>query len=174
MFFVGIFIGLALVSMGLAVRIAAAPFHENVAYAQTITPEPIPEEKKVDPRIARLETFFDQYNCPEPHNTELYILTADKYNIDWRLLPAISLKESTCGKFVPHWCPKSLKSNNYWGYQRSCYKSSAEGIENILYEMRNESPWAKLNGNVDKILYLYNGTVERAYPGRVIKIMNQI
>lgn len=171
---IGLFLGLLALIMSVGVKIVLAPLEPQVVFAQSVNEDTKLEKKEVDPRIKRLEDFFDNYGCPQPRNTELYISTADKYNIDWRLLPAISVKESTCGKFVPHWCKGKVKSNNYWGYQGSCYSSSAQGIENILYELRNESPWAKLNGNIDKILYLYNGTVERAYPGRVKKIMSQI
>lgn len=57
------------------------------------------EYKRVD-REEVLEIFFERYNSPLKPNAETFVDVADKYGIDYRLLPAISCMESTCGKFL--------------------------------------------------------------------------
>ena len=50
-----------------------------------------------DGRVSKLERFFQSYGCPSPHYSADYIRAADAHQLDYRLLPAISLVESTCG-----------------------------------------------------------------------------
>jgi hypothetical protein len=68
-------------------------------------------------RASRLERFFDSYHCPSPRHTGDYLRAADTYHLDYRLLPAISVVESTCG-FYP-------RSNNRWGW------TSARGFSTV-------------------------------------------
>ncbi len=65
--------------------------------------------EKVD-REAVLREFLEKYNSPLLNNVDTFIAVADKYGIDYRLLPAISCMESTCGKRMPY------NSNNAWGW----------------------------------------------------------
>lgn len=63
-----------------------------------------------DGRVSALEKFFDDYDSPlEPH-AQLIVDLADKYGMDYRLVPAIAMKEST----LCHKIPKN--SHNCWGY----------------------------------------------------------
>jgi hypothetical protein len=65
-----------------------------------------------DPRDQQLSAFFTHYNCPELSfqliNT--YIHAADQNNLDYRILPAISVQESGCGRHYPQ------GSNNIFGW----------------------------------------------------------
>ncbi|MCA9308209.1 MAG: hypothetical protein R3B92_00395 [Patescibacteria group bacterium] len=87
------------------------------------------EGVKVD-RVKTLETFFKKYNSPLAAHAQTFVNVADQYNIDYRLLPAISCMESTCAKFMPH------ESNNPfgWGVYGNSYISFAnydEAIETV-------------------------------------------
>lgn len=63
-----------------------------------------------DGRVIALQKFFAQYKSPlEPH-AQLIVELADKYNLDYRLLPAIAMKESTLCQKIPK------DSHNCWGY----------------------------------------------------------
>lgn len=54
--------------------------------------------------------FLAQHNSPlEPYAPDL-IAAADRYDLDYRLLPAIAMQESTLCRRVPH------ESNNCWGW----------------------------------------------------------
>lgn len=53
-----------------------------------------------DGRAKIIEDFFKGYNAPLSQYSHTFIEVADKYNLDWRLLPAISMQESNGGKRV--------------------------------------------------------------------------
>jgi hypothetical protein len=94
----------------------------------------------------------------------------DKNGIDWRLLPAIAVKESSGGL---HMC-----RNNPFGWA-SCkieFESVDEAIETVARNLGGNNPRTKAyySGDTRAKLQSYNGTVEPAYPGRVIAIMEKI
>ncbi len=80
---------------------------------------------KHDPRVSSLASFFGHYKCPTPYYVKEYLQIADKYGLDYRLLPAISIQESTCGKHELY--------NNWFGIGSSSslehYTSPIQGIE---------------------------------------------
>jgi hypothetical protein len=117
-----------------------------------------------DPRAARLEKFFTHYNCPEPRHVNEYLRAADEYDLDYRLLPAVSLRESHCG--TEAW------NNNRWGYHPGVQKfpSVEDGI-NFVARVLAENPVYKGKNLYDK-LYTYNPLP--AYPKEVQWIMRQI
>lgn len=87
-------------------------FSNGVAYralpdtTQDISTQTNPE----DARIAVLADFFKQYNSPlEPYAAD-FVTQADKYKLDYRLLPAIAMQESGLCKKIPK------NSYNCWGF----------------------------------------------------------
>ncbi len=56
---------------------------------------------KKDDRAERLAKFLRSQNSPMAGDAKALVKTADKYNLDWRLLAAIAGVESTYGIFVP-------------------------------------------------------------------------
>ncbi len=117
-----------------------------------------------DPRISMLEKFFDAYACPAPHYSADYIRAADTHNLDYRLLPAISLVESTCGVYE--------RSNNRWGWNsgKKAFASIPSGIYFITSQLahgiyyRNKKTPAKL--------LMYNPVPQ--YSVQVQRLMRQI
>lgn len=71
----------------------------NVQDDTYIQPDFEIESVKVD-RVSKLKNFLKEYNSPLVDNTETFIQVADKFNLDYRLLPAISCMESGCGKHM--------------------------------------------------------------------------
>jgi hypothetical protein len=61
-------------------------------------------------RIEVLKEFFKRYNSPLLSHAELIVATADKYSLDWKLVPAIAMQESTLCKKIPK------NSFNCWGF----------------------------------------------------------
>ena len=57
------------------------------------------EYKAVD-RAEVLEKFLEKYNSPMVENVDTFVEVADTYGMDYRLLPAISCMESTCGRHL--------------------------------------------------------------------------
>ena len=117
-----------------------SPF-EEANYEELIMEEnqiPIlpPFEASLVARDARpkiLSAFLENYSCPlEPYDqyANKYIEVADKYNLDFRLIPAISMQESNCCKRIPE------GSNNCWGYgiygdQVLRFDTVEDGIETV-------------------------------------------
>lgn len=88
---------------------ANAPKKPN--YDATAEADLTDEEKiKRDPRIAYLKSFFRKYDSELYEEAEFIVETADKYNIDYRLIPAIAMQESTLCKVIPN------GSHNCWGW----------------------------------------------------------
>src|SRR5262245_27858847 len=84
-----------------------------------------PPQPQHDSRLEKLEAFFNTYDCPPPHYVTQYVRAADHHSLDYRLLPAISVTESTCGSYQ--------RGNNHWGWSSADYEFSSVpyGIEFI-------------------------------------------
>lgn len=87
------------------------------------------KQKRID-RVKVLENFFDKYKSPLKDNAKTFVDVADKYGIDYKLLPAISCMESSCGK--------KLIANSYnpfgWGiYGRNAiyFNNYDDAIETV-------------------------------------------
>jgi hypothetical protein len=117
-----------------------------------------------DHRVSRLETFFKSYNCPTPLHVEEYLSAADIYEIDYRLLPAISLLESTCGSYE--------RRNNHWGWAgaQTGFSTVAAGIHYIASQLA-ENPYYK-DKTLEEKLLMYNP--DRHYLASVRRLMRQI
>lgn len=63
-----------------------------------------------DARVTALEKFFTEYDSPLALHAREIVDYADHYGLDYRLLPAIAMKESTLCKNEPK------NSHNCWGY----------------------------------------------------------
>jgi hypothetical protein len=118
-----------------------------------------------DPRVPRLEKFFRYYHCTTPYPTSDYLRAADRYGLDYRLLPAISIRETACGV-------GQQRENNHWGYHadQQSFPSVAEGID-FLSRRLTEHPFYRGKTLQDK-LFTYNP--RPAYPDEVKRIMRQI
>lgn len=66
--------------------------------------------ESVDARAKIIENFFKGYNCPLAALAENFVAAADKYQLNFRLLPAIAMQESNGGKKVID------NSHNPFGY----------------------------------------------------------
>lgn len=60
--------------------------------------------EKDDARIDIVKSFLERYNSPltpHQHFAEFIVSTADKYGVDYRLIPAIMMQESSLCKKIP-------------------------------------------------------------------------
>lgn len=79
---------------------------------------------KIDPRVDKLEKFLKNYNSPLADKAGYFVMIADNFNMDYRLVPAISGIESTFGKRIPY-----NSFNAYgWGNGKSIFDSWEESI----------------------------------------------
>ncbi|OGK20045.1 hypothetical protein A3C23_03625 [Candidatus Roizmanbacteria bacterium RIFCSPHIGHO2_02_FULL_37_13b] len=68
------------------------------------------EVKTADSRALNLMSFFRRYNSDLFPYADLIVQEADKHGLDYRILPAIAMQESTLCKKIPE------NSYNCWGW----------------------------------------------------------
>ena len=127
--------------------------------------KPIPVVvSKIDRRVAGLEKFFRVYGCPAPHHVAEYLRAADDFGLDYRLLPAISIRETLCG--VGAW------QNNRWGYHpgQQSFPSVAVGIDFVARVLAQGDHYK--GKTLEQKLLTYNH--RPAYTDEVKEIMRQI
>ncbi len=91
----------AMVEKTPGVAYAALPTNENVFAAKFIAS---------DARVEMVRQFLARYKSPLEPYAEHIVTTADKYNIDHRLIPAIAMQESGL-------CKKNRQESfNCWGF----------------------------------------------------------
>jgi hypothetical protein len=97
-----------------------------------------PSTKKApDSRTTILKEYLKQYNSPLVQYAQTFVETADKYNLDWKLVVAISGVESTFGQQIPN------DSFNGWGWgiygdHMIRFSSWTQGIETVSEGLRNK------------------------------------
>lgn len=83
------------------------------AYAQAVadpTATLVMHSVEPDPRVRQLEAYLTSHSSPIASEARHFINEADRLNLDWRLVAAISGVESTFGKHIP------TGSFNAWGW----------------------------------------------------------
>jgi len=75
-------------------------------------------------RAKKIETYLrvNRNNAPLADYADKFVEVANKYGLDYRLLPAISVIESGGGKSL-------FRAYNAWGYGKYSFNSFEEGIE---------------------------------------------
>jgi hypothetical protein len=123
-----------------------------------------PTGPTADLRSARLQAFFNAYGCPGQLHIEDYLRAADTYGIDYRLLPAVSVRESTCGRYQ--------RKNNHWGWDSAKvgFVSVAKGIEYIAHQLARGRYYR--GKTLDQKLRMYNPNPR--YAAEVRKLMGEI
>mgnify|MGYP003421544660 CR=1 FL=1 len=119
-----------------------------------------------------IDTYFKERSMPLYGTGMTFVLVAEKYGLDWRLLPAIGIRESSGGKAACGYNPfgwGSCKLHNFGSYDQA--------IEALGKNLGGANPktarYYAGNSTMEK-LYYYNGTVVPTYPDEVLAIMNKI
>ncbi len=92
---------------------------------------------KGDYRTAHLQNFFRKYNSDLYDYAGYIVETSDKYDIDYRLIPAIGMQESNLCKKIP------ANSYNCWGWgiygdTVTRFDSYEEAIDTIARGLKTE------------------------------------
>lgn len=122
-------------------------------------------------RAKKIDSYFADRDMPlEGYGAKL-VQAADKYNLDWRLLPAIAIKESTGGKFA-------CGNNPFgWGSCKIKFKSFDAAIETVARNLGGANPATEQyykDTTTKEKLHQYNGTVVPTYTAGVLKFMDLI
>jgi hypothetical protein len=123
-----------------------------------------PQVKETDPRLSRLQKFFGDRDCPLRDSAKDFLIAADQNQLDWRLLPSISIIESSGGK--------TYTNNNVFGWD-SCkekFSSVRAGIHFVAAQLGKSKRYK--GKDVDSKLQMYNPLPE--YSLRVKAVMRAI
>lgn len=90
-----------------------------------------------DGRIKAVEEFFKNYKSVLATESNTFISVADKYKLDWRLLPAISMQESIGAKkmIADSYNPFGF---GIYGSKVLKFSSFADGIETVGKALREK------------------------------------
>ena len=123
-------------------------------------------------RVEILYKFFKKLNSPLAENSRTFVDVADKYDLDYRLLPAIGCLESACGLRMPY------QSFNAWGwgvYGNNVIRFSDfnDGIEKVAKGLY-EGYVLKGADTPEKIARKYNPPTHQSWLGKVKFYMAEI
>jgi len=129
----------------------------------TVSP-PLKQEYRADPRLAPLRQFFTRTECPAAEYAVDFLIVADEFALDWRLLPSLSFVESTGGKASPH--------NNLFGWDsgRAHFSSPSAAIRSVGSQLGQSALYR--SKSLDEILATYNPG--RDYAQKVKSVMRRI
>jgi hypothetical protein len=144
---------------------------ERIASAQPVPANPPPPSDaktqspaRPDPRTLRLRTFFAKLRCPVEYLAQDFIEAADDNQLDWRLLPSISVVESGGGK--------AARNNNIFGWNNGnqFFPTLRAGINQVAFKLGKSSLYRDRDS--DGKLRIYNP--DENYVHLVLDVMNRI
>lgn len=154
--------------------VSAASANDATAYTildkQFISAFTLPERiGKIDTRGARLDAYFAARRMPLEGHGQTFVEEADRAGIDWRLVAAIGVRESSGGKYL-------MNNNPFgWGSAKIPFEDFDHAIVVVTSHLAGENPhtarYYANNTTFDK-LWAYNGTVLHTYPAEVMAIMD--
>lgn len=117
-----------------------------------------------DPRLIRLERYFDEKQCPVKSLARDFVEAADQHKLDWRLLPSIAVVESGAGK--------DYRNNNIFGWRNGShrFRSVRESIHTVAERLANSQYYR--DKKLDDLLITYNPIP--GYPERVKFVMDDL
>lgn len=126
-------------------------------------------------KAGAIDAYFAEHDMPLEGMGMKMVEEAEKNDLDWRLLPAIAVRESTGGKFD---CKKAENNPFGWGSCKISFKSEEEAIETVAINLGgNNSNTAHHydNKTVKEILQAYNPpSIVPKYANQVMSIMDKI
>ncbi len=123
-------------------------------------------------RIDVLREFLGKYKSPLTDYSEELVEAADKYGLDYRLLPAIAMQESTL-------CLKAPKgTNNCWGFgiygkKKTAFDDYGQAIETVSKTLAKEYH-AKGLVEPDEIMTKYTPSNDGEWAENVSYVMDRI
>ncbi len=123
-------------------------------------------------KAASIDAYFAKYEMPLEGMGMKMVQEAEKNDLDWRLIPAIAVRESTGGK---HECKKVANNPFGWASCKVGFKSNEVAVETIARNLGGNNP--KTAHHYDdkttlQILHAYNPpSIVPRYAEQVMNIM---
>ena len=119
---------------------------------------------RADTLVETLTRYFQASRSPLAEHSAEFVEAAKRYGIDWRLLPALAMVETAGGR-------AGVRDHNFFGWGRARFDSPKEAIWTVA-EQLGEGVTYRGKSTREKLV-VYNRRY-RAFPGRVMKIMDAI
>lgn len=155
--------------------IQSMALYTNVIAAESeiVIPDKYDDITATDPRktelflrkVAAVKSFFKKYGAPLQKNAEDFVRAADMYGIDYRLVPAISMIESSGGKVL-------FRPYNPFGWGRSGYPSFTAAIYDVSRGMSRY--YAGGLKQCERIAYRYNPVTPESWGKKCRSFTNQM
>ncbi len=145
---------------------------QNIEVSESLV---LNEAKDQKLKADAIDIYFKERYMPLEGMGMKMVLEAEKNNLDWRLLPAIAVRESTGGKFA---CKKATYNSFGWGSCKISFDSNEKAIETVAKNLGGNNP--KTAHHYDEkttkqILRAYNPpSVVPRYAEQVMSIMDAI
>jgi len=119
-------------------------------------------------KAQKIELFFrvNRNNAPLADYAEKFVEVANKYGLDYRLLPAIATIESSGGK-------NNFRKYNAWGWGNKSFSSFEEGIEIVGKGLKNNYIEKGMD-TVEEIAPIYCPPNYKNWTRSVNQFMNEI
>ncbi len=130
-------------------------------------------QKRLLDEAEKIDAYFDAHNLPAAGLGMKMAIEADKNGIDYRLLPAIYMLESTAGKNP---CPNDPDNGFGWNSCYTNFKSVDEAIEVVAENISGNNPKTEhyyKGKDVNGVLRAYN-SVNPKYNGNIKSVMKAI
>jgi len=150
---------------------------QNSLTSQTVLSEKLNkiEELAERAKAEAIDLYFKSRSMPLAGLGAKMVLEAKKHELDWRLVAAIAVRESTGGK---HACKKVENNPFGWGSCKIGFDSVEESIETVARNLGGNNPKTARhydNKSTIQILRAYNPpSIVPKYAEQVISIMNVI
>jgi hypothetical protein len=133
------------------------------------------EAKDLKAKAEAIDSYFKSHDMPLAGVGLKMVQEAEDNDLDWRLLPAIAVRESTGGKFD---CKKVENNPFGWGSCKIGFDSLDEAIETVAKNLGGNNPSTSRhydNKTTKQILRAYNPpSIVPRYAEQVMKIMSDI
>lgn len=157
----------------MAIPSISATSHIGSLETKPVTKEVVSVEDIRKEQAKAIDTFFKERSMPLHGTGMTFVLTAEKYGLDWRLLPAIGVRESSGGKQACGYNAFGWGSCKL-GYNYTSYEEAIEAVGRNLGGANKNTARYYAGKSTEEKLYHYNGSVEPPYTGEVLAIMDMI
>lgn len=133
------------------------------------------KQAQMEEQAKKIDAYFRDRGMPLAGHGMKLVTEAEKNGLDWTVIAAIGVRESTGGKFA---CKNPKAPNNAFGYG-SCtfgFESVDQGIEKVARTLAGNSPATAhhYDGDLRENLDTYNGHAVASYADDVFGIMDMM
>ena len=117
-----------------------------------------------DERLLALTRYLETVGSPLVSVAGEFVAAADRFELDWRLLPALAIVETAAGK--------SARGHNLFGWGRRRFDSPRDAIWHVAGELAGAAPYR--GKSTREKLIAFNPRHARRFPAKIEKVMGEL